>query len=111
MKDDPHALQFTGYRIHKRSYREVRDIMSEFDMSEKLLCDALRMGHNIDIDPENPALNLMLYIVEDQQQREKLSEYRIPNPTLCQLIGTSRIIRQSEKEAVDAFQELMKKED
>lgn len=110
MKNDPLALQFTGYRIHRRTYAEARDIMAEFDMSERLLCDALRIGHNIDIDPEKPALNLNLYIVEDQQQREKLAQYHIPNPTLCQLIGSSRVISTTKADAIARFEALMKED-
>jgi hypothetical protein len=109
MKDDEFALRFTGYRIISRPYRTVAAIMAEFDPSKANLRDALRIGHGIDIT-DAIAECAVLHIVIDQEMAEKLKQYRIPNPTLLQLIGTSRVISLSEKDAVARFEAMMKGE-
>lgn len=109
MKDDAFALRYTGYKIVSRPYSMVRDIMAEFEPSEHILREALRVGHGIEID-DATAGTLFLHFVVDQQQLEKLKEYRIPSPTLLQLLGTSRVISTSEADATARFEAMMKEE-
>lgn len=109
MKDAPIALKTTRYRILSLEYRRVAAILAEFEESEQVLRDALRIGHQIEITDEIAAA-VVLHVVIDEQQMDKLREYRIPNPTLLQLIGTSRVISTSEKDAAARFENLMKED-
>lgn len=110
MKDAPLALKTTRYRILSLEYRRVAAILAEFEESEQVLRDALRIGHQIEITDEIAGA-VVLHVVIDEQQTDKLREYRIPNPTLLQLIGTSRVISTSEKDAAARFEALMKGDD
>lgn len=107
--DDQIALQLTGYRVVNKTWAQVKAIMSEFDMSEANLRQALKDGHGIEIDDTPRAVN-MLYFVIDQQMQEKLKEYRIESPTMLQLLGTSRAVGVSEKDAAEKFTALVRED-
>lgn len=104
--DDQFAMTFVGYRIVEKPYDMVRDIMAEFDESEHILRKALKEGHAIEIDDTPGAVN-MLYFVVDEEMCDKLREYRISHPTLLQLLGTSRVISTSQKDAEERFAAMM----
>ena len=104
--DDKHALTLTRYRVIKLPWSAVKGIMAEFDQSEQLLRDALRTGHQLEID-DTDGKDPDLFFIVDSQQKEKLAEYRIPNPTLLQVIGTSRVIATSENDARKRFEQLL----
>lgn len=104
--DDQFAMTFVGYRIVEKPYAMVRDIMSEFDESEHILRRALKEGHGIEIDDAPGAVN-MLYFVVDQEMCNKLREHRIDHPTLLQLLGCSRVISNTAKDAEERFAAMM----
>ena len=106
MKPDPLDLTMTRYNVVARPYAVVRRIMAEFDDNEKRLRDALRIGHGIDISPAPGAVN-MLYFIIDEPMKKKLAEYKIDSPTWLQLLGTSRCIGTSKKDAEDKFRAML----
>ena len=71
---------------------------------------ALAVGHGIDID-QIPGGDPMLFVVADQQAAKKMADFKIPNPTLLQIIGASRVIALTEQDAIDRFEKLMQAED
>jgi hypothetical protein len=40
-----------------------------------------------------------------------MADFKIPNPTLLQIIGTSRVIALTEQDAIDRFEKLMQAEE
>jgi hypothetical protein len=103
-------LHRTGYRIIKKLYSQTRAIMAEHHPDPNALKKALAAGHDIDID-QVPGGDPMLYIVADQQAAQKMADFKIPNPTLLQIIGTSRVIALTEQDAIDRFEKLMQAEE
>ena len=103
-------LHRTGYRIIKKLYSQVCAIMAEHHPDPLALKRALAAGHGIDID-QVPGGDPMLYIVADEQAAKKMADFKIPNPTLLQIIGTSRVIALSEQDAIDRFEKMMQAED
>lgn len=106
-RDDQFTLTKIGYTILPIEYRRVRDIMAEFDPREQVLRDALRIGHQLEIT-DAIAESAVLHIVLDSQMADKMHANRIPNPTLLQLIGTSRVISLNAKDAESRFIALIK---
>lgn len=100
-------LKFTGYSIFPISYLRIRDIMAEFDGSERLLRDALWAGYQVEIN-DAIAKVAILHVVVDEEMAEKLHAHGITNPTMCQLIGTSRCIALSENDAKMRFEAMMR---
>lgn len=109
MKDDPLALKTTRYRILSLEYRRVAAILAEFEESEQVLRDALRVGHQIEIDDATAPAAVLHFIIDEDMQR-KMKEYKIDNPTILQLLGTSRCVGLSEKDAAARFEALLKGE-
>lgn len=107
MKDTTLHLDFVGYRVICKPWSAVKAIMSEFHQDSELLRAALKIGHGIDIDESIPGSDPMIYFVVDQQQKEKLSEYHIDNPTMLQLLGTSRCFGLTKEDAEEKFRKLM----
>jgi len=103
-------LHRTGYRIIRKLYSQVKAIMAEHHPDPLALKRALAAGHGIDID-QVPGGDPMLFIVADEQAAKKMADFKIPNPTLLQIIGTSRVISLSEQDAIDRFEKLMQAED
>ena len=103
-------LHRTGYRIIKKLYSQVRAIMAEHHPDPDALKKALAVGHGIDID-QIPGGDPMLYIVADEQAAKKMADFKIPNPTLLQIIGTSRVIALTEQDAIERFEKMMQAED
>ena len=99
-------LHRTGYRIIKKLYSQVLAIMAEHHPDPNALKKALAAGHGIDID-QVPGGDPMLFVLVDEMMAKKLKEFRIDNPTLLQLIGTSRFVALTEEEVVRKFTEAM----
>lgn len=99
----------TKFKIISRPFAMLAAIFAEYDPSENRLRDALRQGHGIILD-ENPEAENRIYFVIDSEMADKLKEYRIPNPTLLQLLGTSRCIASSEQEAKEKFRAMLNAE-
>lgn len=105
MSTQGETIDFVHYRIVSRSYSSVAAIMAEFEADPDILPQALLIGHGIKIDRgRDPTL----YIVLDSEMMQKMKDNRIDNPTLMQMIGTSRVIRLTKEKAAEDFEAMMK---
>lgn len=111
MKDPTLNLDFVGYRIICKPWSSVRAIMAEFHPNPDILRQALQVGHGITIDESIPGHDPMLFFIFDSEIAEKLADFRIPNPTMMQIMGTSRVIALTKEDAVAKFEALMRGED
>lgn len=109
MKDDALALDFVGYSILSRPWSSIRAIMAEFCVNPEVLKAALRTGHGVDVQPDiDNGLNPIIFFEVDSDMRERLRERRIDNPTMLQLIGTSRVFARTAEECSEKFEALMR---
>ena len=108
-RDDQFNLTKTGFTVLSLEYTRVRDIMAEFDSRESILRDTLLKGYGVEIT-DQIAPYAVLHVIVDEQMSTKMHENKIHAPTIMQLIGTSRCISLSEKDAIAQFRAMMKGE-
>lgn len=112
MKDDTISLDFVGYSILSRPWTSIRDIMAEASANPELLKAALAIGHGLDVqDKINQRLNPLIFFETDSDMAARLKQRGIDNPTMLQLIGTSRCFAFSAEECSAKFEALMRGED
>lgn len=93
-------LELVKFRILGKSYSKWRAIITEATgESDTLFKLGLYQAHNIRID--DPLADPMVYIVQDTAQMRELAEQGVGNPTLCQLLMSTKIIDLSEQGAID----------
>lgn len=108
---DQHALDFVGYSILGRPWTSIRDIMAEANSDPYLLMAALAIGHGLDVQEKiNAGLNPMIYFEIDSDMATRWKFRGVDNPTLLQLIGTSRVFAWTAEEASEKFETLMRGE-
>ncbi len=96
---DP-VLEVIKYRVLGKPYSAWKAIIAEAagdpDADFK---EALFNSNNIRID--DPDADPLLYIIEDTNQHRILRERGVPNPTMLQLLLSTRIISLSEQDAIE----------
>lgn len=96
----PSALELVSYRVLGKSYSKWRAIITEATgESDTLFKIALFQAHNIRID--NPDADPMLYIVQDTNQMRILAEEGVINPTMLQILLSTKIVSLTEQGAKD----------
>ncbi len=109
MTDDALALDFVGYSIMSRPWTKIRDIMAEASANPELLKAALAIGHGIDVQEDiNKGLNPIIFFEVDSDMAARLKQRGIDNPTMLQLIGTSRVFARTAEECSEKFEKLMR---
>lgn len=96
----PSKIELVRFRILGKKYSAWRAIITEATgESDTLFKLGLYQAHNIRID--DPLADPMVYIVQDTAQMRELAEQGVGNPTLCQLLMSTKIIDLSEQGAID----------
>ncbi len=111
MNDSQHlALELIRYRIHQRRYSQWRAIFAEMGESDTNFLKGLKETHGLKIDKaEDP----ILYVTEDTQQLRTLKHEAALmgslnfQPTMLQILLTSRVIALSEEEAKARFEKYL----
>lgn len=104
-QSDPLALELVRYRILGKPYSKWRAIIAETGESDTAFLICLNRQWNIVV---NKAEDTTLFITQDTQQMRLLAEQGVANPTLLQILLTSKVIALSEEEAKDQFEKLLR---
>lgn len=109
MKDDALALDFVGYSILSRPWSSIKAIMAEFCVNPEVLKAALRIGHGMDVQERiDRGENALIFFEIDSDMKARLEQRGIDNPTLLQLVGTSRAFGFTAEECSEKFEALMR---
>lgn len=112
MTDDTLSIDFVGYSIMSRPWSSIKNIMAEFCVNPEVLKAALRLGHGIDVQEDiDKGLNPILFFEIDSEMAERLKKRGVDNPTMLQLIGTSRAFGRTAEECSEKFERLMRGDD
>lgn len=97
---DPNALELIKYRVIGKPYSKWRAIISEATggQSDTLFRQGLNIAHKIFIDDSSDP---MLFVIQDTNQMRELLEQGVGNPTLCQILLSTKIIDTTEQGALD----------
>lgn len=107
MNDSSHlALELVRYRVLGKPYSKWRAIVAELGESDTAFLIALREVHGIGIAKADDP---MLYVIQDTQQMREFKDGGL-NPTMLQLLLTSRVIALSEEDAKAKFEKLLKED-
>ncbi len=105
--DDRLKLEVVRHRVLGKPYSKWRAIIAETGNSDTdfLICLKRLFGITIDktADP-------MLYITQDTQQMRQLEEQGVANPTLLQILLTTRAIALDEQAASELFIKRLKED-
>ncbi len=95
-----------------RPWTKIRDIMAEASANPERLKAALAIGHGIDVQEDiNKGLNPIIFFEVDSDMAARLKQRGIDNPTMLQLIGTSRVFARTAEECSAKFEALMRGEE
>lgn len=94
------ALELVKYRILGKPYSKWRAILAETGESDTKFLIFLAKKFDLAI---NKADDPMLYCSQDTQQMRLLSEDGVPNPTLCQVVLTSKAFALTEEGCKEAW--------
>lgn len=95
-------LELVKFRILGKPYSKWRAIITEATgESDTLFRMGLFQAHNIRIDGQGDP---MLYIIQDTAQMRQLAEEGVHNPTILQLLLSTRIIDLTEQGAKDRME-------
>lgn len=98
-EDNSLKLELVKYRVIGKKYSKWRAIITEATgESDTLFKIALYQAHNIRIEATDDP---MVYIIDDTNQRRELREQGVLNPTMLQLLLSTKIISLSEQDALD----------
>lgn len=103
---NPHALELISYRVLGKRYSQWLAIMAEATggQGDSLFKQGLFEGHNIRVEAtEDP----MLYITQDTGQMRELLQEGVVNPTMLQLLLSTKCISLSAQGAMDDMTRLM----
>lgn len=104
---DPLALEMVQYRVLGNPYSKWRAILAETGESDTNFKIGLKELHGLEFETlrDDP----MLYITQDTQQMRFLAENGVANPTMLQILMTSRVFALSEEAAHERMQEVLHK--
>lgn len=105
MNDSHLAFDLVRYRIHKRRWSSISAILAESGMSDTEMKLGLKTLHNIEWDFKDDP---WLFFSEDTQQRKEFAGNGVTNPTLCQLLLTSRAFGLTEHDCRARFLSLLR---
>ena len=109
-KSDTHlALELVRHRVIGKTYEKWKAIIAETGSSDTMFLVGLRKLHGIAINPIKDG-EAMLFVVQDTQQMRALEESGCKNPTLLQILLTTRVISLTEKDATDRWTKIMQQE-
>jgi hypothetical protein len=99
------AFDLVHYRVHWRRWSAISRILSETGASDTEMKMGLAKLHGIAI---GQADDTEIFFTEDTQQRAEFANDGIVNPTLCQLILTSRMFDTDEDRCKARFEAMLK---
>lgn len=101
------AFDHIRFRIHRRNYSSIRAIMAETGESDTTLLRGLRDLHGIYFDSlkDDP----LIFFTEDTHQLEEMEKTGILNPTVMQVILTSKAFALDEEECKTRWYAAMEK--
>jgi hypothetical protein len=99
------AFDLVRYRVHRRRWSAISRILSETGASDTEMKMGLAKLHGIAI---GQADDPQLFFTEDTQQRQEFANDGVANPTLCQLILTSRMFDTDEDRCKARFEAMLK---
>lgn len=100
------ALQFVKYRVLGKVYSKWRAILAESGSSDTDFLVWLRNEHDLIIDK---AADPMLYLTQDTEQTQILADQGTENPTLLQIMLTSRAYALTEEACKERWLAVMQK--
>lgn len=104
MNSDKHlALELVRFRVLGKPYSKWRAIIAELGESDTTFLIGLREIHGIGIAKNDDP---MLYVVQDTQQMREFKDGGL-NPTMLQILLTSRVIALTEEDAKARFEKLL----
>lgn len=101
------AFDLVRYRVHRRRWSSISAILSESGASDTEMKMGLKALHGVTWPAKDDPF---ICFTEDTQQRDEFRKNGVINPTLCQLLLTSRCFALDEDDCKEKFEALLRKE-
>lgn len=103
----PFGLQLVRFRILGKPYSSWRSIMAETGESDTMFLMGLQALHGIAIDK---TADPMLFCSQDTHQMQELAESGVENPTMLQIMLTSKAYALSEEDCKTRIEAILRGE-
>lgn len=106
MSDQDLAFDLVRYRVHKRRWSSISAILAETGASATETKIGLQKLHGLHFNSQKD--DPFIFFTEDTQQRAQFRSDGVLNPTLLQILLTSRVFDLDEDRCKERFEKMLK---